>query len=295
MASSGTVPRTVLIVNPFASRVDEDRIAWVADVLGRPEVVRTEGPGHAAELVREAEAHAEAIYVFAGDGGFNEALNGTTGAVPLGFVPGGHTNVLSRALGIPRDPIAAALALASARPRRISLGRVNGRRFGFSAGLGLDAELVRRVDALGRDASGRRAGDLRFALTALRVLAERRLRFDPALEVEGHGRVAFLLVANCDPYTYAGLLPLRLAPAARFEAGLDAVGPRSFRLRHVPGALVYLAVQRPALPLLSLHDVDRLAVRCEGTTPLQVDGEDLGDVGEAAFEAERGAAVVLVP
>lgn len=288
------MPRAVLIVNPVASRVDEASTAAVAAALGGADVVRTERRGHAAELVREARG-ADAVFVFAGDGGFNEALNGTDGSVPLGFVPGGHTNVLSRALGIPRDPLAAARSLATGRRRRISLGRVNERRFGFSAGLGLDAELVRRVDALGRDASGRRAGDLRFALTALRVLAERRVRFEPALTVEGHGRVAFLLVANADPYTYAGPVPLRIAPDARFEGGLDAVGPRSFRLRHVPGALVYLATRRRALPLLSLHDLDRFVARCDGPTPLQVDGEDLGDVREAVFEAERDAAVVLVP
>ena len=81
----------------------------------------------------------------------------------LGFVPGGGTSVLPRALGLPRDPIAAAYALAAGRERRISLGRANGRRFGFAAGVGLDAELVRRMDARGRDDEGRRPGDLTFA------------------------------------------------------------------------------------------------------------------------------------
>ena len=172
---------------------------------------------------------------------------------------------------------------------------MNGRRFGFSAGIGLDAELIRRVDALGRDSSGRRAGDLRFLGVALRTVAGRRVRFDPALEVEGHGRAAFLLVANGDPYTYVGALPLRLARRARFDAGLDAVGPRAFRLRHVPGALVYVATGKQALPLLALHDADRLVVRCDVPLALQVDGEDLGDVSEAVLEAERDAVTVLAP
>ena len=52
--------------------------------------------------------------------------------------------------------------MAEGRTRRIGLGRVNGRRFGFSAGLGLDAELVRRVDQLGRSPDGRRPGDIAF-------------------------------------------------------------------------------------------------------------------------------------
>ena len=42
----------------------------------------------------------EAVYVFAGDGTFNEALNGSRRThVPLGFLPGGGTSVLPRALG----------------------------------------------------------------------------------------------------------------------------------------------------------------------------------------------------
>jgi diacylglycerol kinase family enzyme len=287
------VPR-LLIVNPFATRVDERQIERVAAELRVTDVRRTERAGHATQLVREA-GDVEAIYVFSGDGGFNEALNGSDGSVPLGFVPGGGTSVLPRALGLPRDPVAAARALRDGRTRRIAVGRVNGRRFGFSAGFGLDAELVRRVDGLGRDASGKRAGDLRFVATALRVLAEHRVRFDPVLEVEGAGRVAFLLVANADPYTYVGPVPLRLARHARFDRGLDAVGPTRFRLRHVPGALVYLATGRHALPLLELRDADALTVRADRPLPLQADGEDLGDATEVVLEAERDAVTVLAP
>jgi diacylglycerol kinase family enzyme len=285
---------SVLVVNPFASRVDERRIVAVARELAVDEVLRTEHPGHATELARSL-VDVSAIYVFSGDGGFNEVLNGSDGRVPLGFLPGGGTSVLPRALGLPRDPVRAARVLAGARPRRISLGRVNGRRFGFGAGLGLDAELVRRVDALGRDHSGRRAGDVRFVLTALRLLAERRVRFEPVLEIEGHGRAAFALVANTDPYSYAGPLPLRLARGARFEAGLDLVAPRSFHARDLPGAARYLLTARTGISLILLHDQDRIVVRCDIPTPLQADGEDLGDVTEAVFEAERDAVTVLAP
>ena len=162
--------RALLVVNPFASRVTPDAVDRVAAELPDVEVVSTERPGHATELVRAATGDVEAIYVFSGDGGFNEALNGADGRTPLGFVPGGGTSVLPRALGLPRDPVTAARRLAGGRTRRISLGRVNGRRFGFSAGLGLDAEFIRRVEALGRTSEGRRAGDVAFVRTALRGL-----------------------------------------------------------------------------------------------------------------------------
>ena len=42
------------------------------------------------------------------------------------------------------------------------------------------------------------------------------------------------------------------------------------------------------------HDLDRIEVRCDRPLPLQADGEDLGDVEVATFEAERDALDVLV-
>src|SRR5437868_11991844 len=159
--------RAVLIVNPKATRVTEEGISAVERALmgsAYLRTVRTERPRHAVELAREA-ADADALIVFSGDGGFNEVLNGVERTdQALGFVPGGGTSVLPRALGLPRDAVTAAEQLAHAfatgRTRRISLGRVNGRRFAFAAGLGLDAEAVRRIDALGRREDGRRPGDL---------------------------------------------------------------------------------------------------------------------------------------
>jgi diacylglycerol kinase family enzyme len=284
---------SVLIVNPKASRVTEPLTAHVARTLDVADVLRTERAGHATELVAAASG-ADRVYVFSGDGGFNEALNGSDGRIPLGFVPGGGTSVLPRALGLPRDPVEAARKLAAGETRRVSLGRANGRRFGFAAGIGLDAELIRRMDARGRDESGRRPGDLVFAWTAVKTLAEHRLRFDPLLEIEGHGRAAFALVANADPYSYIGRLPLRLPRGAQLDRGLDLLGPRSFKARSLPGAVRYLLTGRSRLPLVHLHDVDRIEIRCDRPMPLQLDGEDVGDVIEAVFEAERDAVTVLV-
>ena len=225
--------RTTLIVNPYASKVTPELAEQVAHALGAADTVFTERAGHATELARDADA--EAVVVFSGDGGFNEALNGARPETVLGFVPGGGTSVLPRALGLPRDPVAAARRLATGQTRRIALGRANGRRFGFAAGVGLDAELIRRMDARGRRADGKRPGDAVFAWTAVKTLAETRVRFDPALEVEGHGRAAFALVANADPYTYLGRLPLRLPRGARLEGGLDLLAPRSLRAPLAPG------------------------------------------------------------
>lgn len=129
----------------------------------------------------------------------------------------------------------------TAETRRISLGRVNGRRFAFAAGIGLAAEVVRRVDRRGRTEEGGRAGNVMFAWTVVNVVAERRGRFEPALEIEGRGRAAFALVANCDPFTYAGSVPVHVAPEARFELGLDLCAPRAVTPLAIPRLLAGLA------------------------------------------------------
>ena len=286
----------LLVVNPYASGVTEERIAEVTAALGDVEVRRTEHRGHATELVRE-HPEAEAVYVFSGDGGFNEALNGIGAETPIGFIPGGGASVLPRALGLPGDALAVAKRVAKGQTRRISVGRVNGRRFGFSAGIGIDAEAVRRIEDRGRREDGARAGNLTFAWELARLVAQRRGRFDPALEVLGRGRAAFALVANSDPYTYAGAIPVRVAPEARFDLGLDLVAPRAVSPFALPRLLGYALLgrgQSGAGDVLYAHDLDRIEVVCDAPMPLQADGEDLGDVTSAVFEAEREAVTVLV-
>jgi diacylglycerol kinase family enzyme len=294
--------KVFLVVNPFATRVTEERLAAVRSELERSadvEVVLTERPGHATELVTEAGGGADAVVVFSGDGGFNEALNGLEHDVPVGFLPGGGTSVFPRGLGLSTDAVDAARAVADAiekgRTRRISVGRVNERRFAFSAGIGLDAEAVRRVDALGRRPDGKRPGDLAYARAIVGALAARRGHLEPQLEIAGFGRAALALVANGSPYTYASRVPLPIAREARYELGLDLVAPIRIRRRTLVGTALRILTGRVQHgPYLYGHDLDRVEIVCDHPMPLHADGEDLGDVTAALFEAERDAVSVLV-
>ena len=292
-----------LIVNGKATRVTPEGIAGVANVLKRAGdvvVLETQAPRHGIELARKASKSADAVIVFSGDGGFNEVLNGIERDIPIGFVPGGGTSVLPRALGLPRDPIEAATQIAQAlserRMRRISLGSVNGYRFAFEAGIGVDAEIVRRVDRLGRDEDGRRPGDLAFVRSMISVLIERRRALEQVIEVRGLGRATFAIVCNGDPSTFAGPLPVRFAPAARFELGLDLVAPVLMRRRSM--LRIGLAILRGRIPrsedAFYGHNLDRIEIVCDRPEPLHADGEDLGDVTSAVFECHRAAVSVLI-
>jgi diacylglycerol kinase family enzyme len=297
------VTRVALIVNPYSTGVKLASVQEVEDELRvSADVVRmqTQGPGDATGLASAAADDGfDAIVVFSGDGTYNEAVNGAAGRVPFGFVPGGGTSVVPRALGLSRVPAQAAARIAGAltagRTRTIALGRVNGRLFLFSAGIGFDGEAVRRIDKRGRSADGRRASNLVFGLTVARSLVERGLRMDAQLEVEGYGRAAFVFVANGHPYTYAGAIPFTLSRQAEFEDGIAFVAPRAVRPVALPRMFVRMVRgTAPGDPdVLAGHDLDELVVRCDRPLPLQADGEDLGDVNEAVFGAERNALTVL--
>jgi diacylglycerol kinase family enzyme len=277
--------QVTLIVNPFASRVTEERVRALEGRLDVAETLLTERRGHATELA--AAAAGDAVFVFGGDGVVNEVLNGLPAGKPLGLVPGGYTNVLARALGVPGDPAQAV------RRRRISVGRANGRRFAFSAGIGVDSEAVRELETR-RRVDGRRRGDLAYA----GVIAQRLAKgYRPRLEIEGLGRAALLFVSNDAVFTYAGPRPFRFSPDARFELGLDVVAPEQAGMLSALRYAGRLLTGRGLVGLpgvLHAHDVDSIRVVCDQPLPLEADGEDLGDVTEAVFEAERDAVDVLV-
>ena len=289
---------SLLIVNPWASAVDEACLAAVRAALPSGTAVRFTGAkGEAAEMAREASGRVDALYVLGGDGTYNEVLNGVDAETPVGFIPGGGASVLPRALGLPRTAFEAAQRLAvGAQPRRIAVGRVNGHRFGFACGIGLDAEVVRAVDELGRREDGRRPGNLAYALTGVRTLTRRRFRAEPALEVKGFGRAAFAFVSNGPTYTFAGRVAVRPTPEATFEGGLDLVAPVRLRARDLPRLAWYAGGRgdrAAAGDLVYVHDADRIEIVCDRPLPLEADGEDLGDAETVILEAERAAVTVL--
>lgn len=315
--------RGVLIVNPHATttspRVTDVLVHALADEVDL-EVVRTEHRGHAAEIAgRAREERADLVCVLGGDGTVNEAVNGllADAAAPAGpilaIIPGGSANVAARALGLPADPVEATgeilQALRESRSRVIGLGRVTvapwegdpwrPRWFLANAGLGLDAEIIAAMEA--DRAKGHEATPTRYLMTTIRQFLWRTDRREPALAVdvpEGTVEGVFIaIVQNTSPWTYFGSLPIAPCPDASFDTGLDlfAVRRMSFAtaMRLARRMIAGSRAGSTARSLTVAHDLPHLTVRATRPTALQIDGEGLGDVREAAFTSVPAALTVV--
>jgi len=308
---AAAVPRRMLVVvNPYATSVSDRLKRLVVSALQgryRVDAVDTESRDHATQLSREAAAAGyDVVAAFGGDGTVNEVANGLAGSpTALTPLPGGATNVYCRMLGVPRDIVDATehlLGLADAwRPRRLDLGAVNGRRFLFSSGYGLDAAVVRRVDAHPRAKA--RLRHWYFAYAGVGIFARDYVVRPPRIDVEAAGRSVrgvTVLVQTGDPYTYWGHRPLHVAEHTALDDGtIGGAVLRRAAPADAPTVLARLFSQR-------LRVVDHRRVfafsgqteaRCVSAdgrpVPLQVDGDYIGATTTAHYEVLPGALTVV--
>jgi diacylglycerol kinase family enzyme len=285
------VEKVLLVANAYAGSVSERKKQVIVNALRadfKLEVADTASRDHATELARDAADRGfDAVLAFGGDGTINEVAQGlvSTG-VALGILPGGSTNVMARSLGIPVDPIEAtafvSAHLRSATKRRINVGRADGRYFLFSAGMGLDAEVVRRVEA---DPDGKQQrGEWLWLAQALRAGLGQYRGADPTitLEVEGEEARRVILVVCCNgrPFTYFRRWAVDVCPGAQLDRGLDVLGFERIRGAAVPRLVYSLFVSGSHVGWRSAtyhHDLPGARMRADDPLPVQVDGDYIGE------------------
>jgi len=300
--------RALVVVNPAATSTTAAMRDVLVDALAgdlKIDVVATGHRGHARELGAQAVAEGvDLVVAVGGDGTVNEVVNGLLehGPAPhlpmLAVVPGGSTNVFSRALGRSRDPVTATAeildSIRAGRTRLVSLGTASAldtgagtewtapRWFVFAAGLGFDSEVIARVEA--KRASGRRSTGALYVQQAVSAFLLGKERRRPAMTLQVPGEPAlqdlFLcLVSNVSPWTYLGARPVNPSPEASFDTGLDvfAMGPTGplAMLRTLRQTLI----RRPDARGRSVHrwhDVEELTLTADRPQGWQLDGDHLG-------------------
>jgi diacylglycerol kinase family enzyme len=309
--------RVLVVTNPRATATtvrQRDVLVHALAADAKLEVSETANRGHAAALAcRAMRDGVDVVVALGGDGTVNEVVNGllTDGVHPgvprLGIVPGGSTNVVARALGLPNDPVEATSVLIDAmstdRRRQIGLGQADDRWFVFAAGLGYDAAVVAAVEAHRR--RGRTSTHSLYVRTAVRTYFEQDRR-KPAITLEFRDGSAvsgiyLALVTNCDPWTYLGDRPVSPTPQASFDTGLDLYARTRMG---VPGILL-AAGRMIAAPRRTAgrskgfgsrleHDLTEFTLRAERELPFQVDGDALEGRRQVRFRSVPRALEVFV-
>jgi diacylglycerol kinase family enzyme len=316
LAPDAAKKRMLIIVNPYATTVSDrlkNLVVYALQARYEVEAVDTEAAEHAIEIGREARTGGYDIVVaFGGDGTLNEVANGLAGTdVPVSVLPGGSTNVVCRTLGIPNDVVDATEHLIGIaddfHPRKIDLGRCNGRHFVFACGVGLDATVVKRVDA--HPLLKARARQWYYTWAAISGFYRHYLRDPVRLELEIGGEVregVTAIAQNSDPFTYFANLPIRICEDIDLDDGTLGM------------ALLNRAKQRDMVPIATrvlsrrLHasrhrqiqefdDVQQASVRSisldeDGQPrpfPVQVDGDYIGEHTELSFSVEPRALTVV--
>ena len=313
--------RAVLIVNPNATSTTpatRDLLAHALESRVKLTLAHTDARGHAIDIARQAAADGvDLIIVHGGDGTVNEVVNGVLGecgqhphpdAPAVGVVPGGSANVFARALGITPDPIEATNQLIDLLGeyrktkswRRIGLMDC-GERWGvFTAGMGVDGEVVAAVEAQ-RD-KGRTVTASRYIRVAVREMLA-NARNEPSLTLHLPERdpvsgVHFAFVSNSSPWTYANTRPVWTNPTTTFETGVGVFATTSTNVWANLRLVRQMLSKKPKIRARHLiRDDDLPWVRVTSATPVacQIDGDYLGLRDDITFRAVPEALAVVAP
>ena len=298
----------MLIANPNAGSVSARTREVMLKALEadfKVEDSETRARDHGTELARDAvDRGFDAVIAFGGDGTINEIAQPLVGTdVALGILPGGSTNVMARSLGIPTDPVEATSYLArrirSGTRRRVNVGSADGRFFLFSAGMGLDGEVVKRVEA---NPEGKREhGEWLFLWNAVRAALGEYRGLDPVISMRVDGgaeeRVVVAISCKARPFTYFKRFPVDVCPQARLDGGLDVFGLQKIHSFSVPRVAWAVLVSRSHVRWKKgyyHHDVNEIDLTADRPLPFQVDGDYIGERTSASIRVVRDALDIVV-
>ena len=303
--------RALLIINPRATSMTGRDAGLVVRALGSRlelDTRQTQYRGHAGELAAASAAEGyDLVVTFGGDGTVNEVVNGLMrvpgGRPALAPIPGGSGNVFARTLGLPADAGGAVqrilAAVAAGTRRQIGLGLAENRYFTFSAGLGIDAEVIADMDT--QRARGRRASVAAYLRTTVRRYYGMD-RQHPALTLRTPDQPPISglfmgVVTNSSPWTYLGSHPVRPGHAD-LSSGLDLFALRRMRTLSTLAALgQMMQTSNEELPsgrdIVSAAALTELVFDAARPTAFHIDGEYLGERESVAFRFVPDAVCVI--
>ena len=266
--------KTLVILNPAAHSEKASRLLERIRALSCGTAIRlTSEAGDARRIAAQAvQDGVEVIVAAGGDGTLNEVVNGIGSApVRLGILPVGTMNVFANELGIPHGNLERAWSIIEqGKVVAVDLPQANGTHFIQLAGVGLDAEVVRKTTADSKKA----LGPLSYLLTLVQVAAHKPSRV--VLETDG-GRIhegSFALIGN--GRLYGGPFPV-FKRASLYDGLLDVLVFQN--QSHWDVVRYFQAIAfgtHPELPDVEYFQTRSIKVTSSGDVPVELDGEVAG-------------------
>ena len=285
------------IVNPAAGSGRAKQIAETLqkDAAGRKlktRFVETEGPGHAAELARQALAEGDCtgIVSVGGDGTALETARGLDGhRVPFGIIPAGTGNDFIKTAGLPKDPLQAWEVVMQGRHRAVDTATINGDLFLNACGTGFDVRVLDCAEAYKK----RYRGLTPYLLGLIRAIAS----YEPVHIVCTADGKRFerdvLICAVCNGGIIGGGIPI--CPKADLRDGkLDLVVVENVPRKRIPGYLPGLLRGKVLDFGITSHQlVDEVEITSAGMR-LQTDGE-IRPMDQAVIRCRPGQLELFMP
>jgi diacylglycerol kinase (ATP) len=307
--------KAMLLYNPLSGRRKSRPadVEAVLSVLRKAGVEASAAPTRAAsdatDQTRQATTDGcDTIFACGGDGTIHDVLQGLVGSnVALAIVPLGTANSLAHDLKLPLSPIEAAHAALTAKPRRISVGRIEyqdfkgnraTRYFTVVAGIGVDAHVFYKLNALAK----RRFGMAAYCTKATHLwLTHKMENFEVEIKEESRQhKVSQLLAVRIRDF--GGVLR-QLAPGASLDHDdlrlvLFHTRSRVAYLRYVLRGIFGTNWKVPGIELLNSTSAMCRQVASSTSTNsrifVEADGELLGTL-PAEISVIRDAVTLLAP
>jgi diacylglycerol kinase (ATP) len=309
--------KALLLYNPLSGRRHKHRLADVEAALSvlrnagvEASAAPTRAVSDATDQTRQALADGcDTVFACGGDGTIHDVLQGLVGSnAALAIIPLGTANSLAHDLRVPLSPTAAAQAALKAKPRRISVGRVEyqdfagnraARYFTVIVGIGVDAHVFYKLHPLAKQ----RFGMIAYCAKATHLwLTYKMQTFEVEIKEENRqAKVSQLLAVRIRDF--GGVLR-QLAPGASLDRDdlrlvLFHTCSRVAYLRYVLRGLFGTNWKVPGIELIhsSSAACREVASASSGTKPrifVEADGELLGTL-PAAISVVGNAVTFLVP
>ena len=261
------------------------------------DVCTTERRGHGTELAKEAAlAGYDRVVAIGGDGTINEVMNGLVGtSTALAVVPAGTGNDWVRTVGIPTDPVQAWEVATNGRVSETDVGEAVGHRYFINvAGVGFDAEVVRRIEEA-RGLQARLGPTPRYLAAVLGTFFGYR-GADVAATIDGDERQLdkmFLMAIAVAKFYGSGMM---IAPHAEIDDGsLDLVWGADIRMLELLGLMKRIFVgNHLSHPKISSARCSEVSLKSETPLPFHLDGDVVGAL-PVTFKVHKKALKIIVP